>query len=426
MTWLFWIIAAAMALIALAILVWPLLKRTPPVSNADRDKTLVVYRQHVVELEQDLKNGVVTDTQYQQARRELEHRLLQEINESEAVQPPPSFQFNSRAMALALAGLVPLVSVLLYLKFGNLPAFTHPTVSTTQVRAGTEYDHRSGGGLDTLAERLKQRLQENPSDGAGWALLARSYVELERHAEGVIAFEKAATIIPDDAQLLADYADALGVIHGRKLDGKPERLVAQALDLDPHNLKALMLAGTIAYDHKDYSRALKYWEQARTELPPDVEPEIKQELTANVNEVRNLIGGSRKVVVSYEETSPTRAASAKQNAAITGKVSVAPGLASKGSFTDTLFVFARAVEGPPMPVAIVRATKKDLPFTFRLDDSNSPMSSRKLSEAGAVEIVARLSKSGDAVPKSGDLQGTSKPVKPGADGIQVVIDTELP
>jgi cytochrome c-type biogenesis protein CcmH len=120
------------------------------------------------------------------------------------------------------------------------------------------------------------------------------------------------------------------------------------------------------------------------------------------------------------------AASAGQSLAISGTVTVAPSLAGKGSATDTLFVFAREMSGPPMPVAIVRATKKDLPFTFQLDDSTSPMPSRKLSGAGTVVIVARLSKSGQAMPQSGDLEGTSQPVKSGEDGITVVIDRERP
>ena len=115
-----------------------------------------------------------------------------------------------------------------------------------------------------------------------------------------------------------------------------------------------------------------------------------------------------------------------QSLAISGKVSIAPSLAGKGSATDTLFVFARETSGPPMPVAIMRATKKDLPFTFRLDDSNSMMPSRTLSSVAMVVIVARLSKSGQAMPQSGDLEGMSQPVKPGTDGVTIVIDRERP
>ena len=134
-----------------------------------------------------------------------------------------------------------------------------------------------------------------------------------------------------------------------------------------------------------------------------------------------------RVPVYAEPAAPAKpTGQAGQSLAISGTVTVAPSLAGKGSATDTLFVFAREVNGPPMPVAIVRATKKDLPFAFRLDDSTSMMPSRKLSDVGTVVIVARLSKSGKAMPESGDLEGMSQPVKPGVDGITVVIDHERP
>jgi cytochrome c-type biogenesis protein CcmH len=133
-------------------------------------------------------------------------------------------------------------------------------------------------------------------------------------------------------------------------------------------------------------------------------------------------------VPAYAEpaTSPTPIGQVAQALAISGTVTLAPNLAGKGAATDTLFVFAREMNGPPMPVAIVRATKKDLPFAFRLDDSTSMMPSRKLSDVGMVVIVARISKSGQAMPQSGDLEGMSQPVKPGAGGITVVIDHERP
>ena len=127
-------------------------------------------------------------------------------------------------------------------------------------------------GLDALTERLKAKLEQNPTDGVGWALLARAYVELGRHPEAVPIYEKAMQLIPDDAQMLADYADALGVLNGRKLEGRPEALIQQALKADPRNVKALMLAGTVAYNHKEFGRAAAYWEEARTNLPPETDP----------------------------------------------------------------------------------------------------------------------------------------------------------
>jgi len=205
-------------------------------------------------------------------------------------------------------------------------------------------------------------------------------------------------------------------------------LIQQALKIDPRNVKALMLAGTVAFNRKNFARAAKDWEQARANLPADTDPEMTQQLMAAIAEAQSQLGGGQETVsASAEPAAPAQpTGQTGQSRAISGTVTVAPSLAGKGSSTDTLFVFAREVSGPPMPVAIVRATKKDLPFTFQLDDSTSPMPSRKLSGAGTVVIVARLSKSGQAMPQSGDLEGTSQPVKSGVDGITVVIDRERP
>ena len=428
MTLMFWLIASAMTLCVISLLLWPLLRRTTAMAMGERENRLAVYRQQFAELEQDRNNGVLNDELYQQARRELERRLLDETGSADTAPTTTRWQVSSRLVAALLAIIIPTASVALYWKLGNPLAMTHPSASALSAQGNLDSDHRSAEGIEALAERLKKKLEQNPNDGVGWALLARSYVEMGRHSDAVTIYEKAMSLIPDDAQLLADYADALGVLHGRTLEGKPELLIQQALKSDPQNVKALMLAGTVSFDRKKYADAAKYWEQARANLPPDADPEVVQELAAGIGEAKNLAGEKGKAVTAKAEpagpANPTEQTG--QSLAISGKVSLAPHLASKGSPTDTLFVFARAVEGPPMPVAIMRVMKKDLPFTFRLDDSNSPMPARKLSEAGTVVIVARLSKSGDAMPQSGDLQGISPPVKPGVNGINVVIDREIP
>ena len=429
MTIIFWLIASTMTLLILGLLLWPLLKRTATVATGEQEKTLSIFRQQFVELAQDRANGVLTDELYQQARRELERRLLEETGATETTTTTMARrQVSSRPVAFALALIVPTVSGLLYWELGNPLAMTQPTAASLSAQGSSEDAHPSDEALDALVERLKQKMEQNPNDGVGWVLLARSYVGMGRHNEAVPIFEKAAKLIPDDAQLLADYADTLGVVHGRKLEGRPEALIQQALKIDPRNVKALMLAGTVAFNRNNYARAVKDWEQARANLPADVDPRMTQQLMAAIAEAQSELGGGQETMPLYAEpavpTQPT--GQTGQPRAIRGTVTMAPSLAGKGSSTDTLFVFAREVSGPPMPVAIVRATKKDLPFTFQLDDSTSPMPSRKLSGAGTVVIVARLSKSGQAMPQSGDLEGMSQPVQSGVDGITVVIDRERP
>jgi cytochrome c-type biogenesis protein CcmH len=425
MTLTFWFIAWAMTLLVLGLLLWPLLKRQEPLKKGEAEKALSVYRQQFAELEQDLKNALLTDEQYQQSKQELERRLLEETGPAEATPPAGVWPVNSRAVVVALAVIIPTISGLLYWTLGNPEAITLPSASSPAAQGGSDNAHRTSEGLDALSERLKKKLEQNPNDGVGWALLARSYVEIGRHADAVPIYEKAMKLIPDDPQLLVDYADALGVLHGRKLAGKPELLIQQALKIDPNHVKALMLAGTLAFDRKDFGQAAQYWERASANLPTEAEGEVRQELLSGIAEAKGLAGGKPAMAKPVGFPAPSTK-SGGQAAAISGTVSLAPGLAGKNAPTDTLFVFAREMNGPPMPVSIVRATKNELPFTFQLDDSTSPMPSRKLSDVGTVVIVARLSKSGQAMPQSGDLEGMSQPVKPGAKQIAVVIDRERP
>ena len=422
MTIIFWLIASSMTLLILGLLLWPLVKRTAAVTG-EQEKTLSIFRQQFAELGQDRVNGVLTDELYEQARRELERRLLEETGTTETTPTRAPREVSSRPVAFALAIIVPVVSGLLYWELGNPLAMTQPTAASLSAQGGPEGAHSSTDALEGLVERLKQKMVQNPNDGVGWGLLARSYVGLGRYAEAASVYENAVRLIPDDAQLLADYADTLGVVHGRKLEGKPEALIQQALKIDPLNVKALMLAGTVAFTRKNFARAAKDWEQARANLPADVDPEMTQQLTAAIEEARSQLGGGQSMVSALTEPAAP-AQPTGQPRVIKGTVAMAPSLAGKGSPTDTLFVFAREMNGPPMPVSIVRATRKDLPFTFRLDDSTSPMPSRKLSSAGPVVIVARLSKSGQAMPQSGDLEGTSQPIQSGGEGIAVVIDHE--
>ncbi|HBH82087.1 MAG TPA: c-type cytochrome biogenesis protein CcmI, partial [Nitrospira sp.] len=379
---------------------------------------------------QDLASGLLTDEQYQAARSELERRVLEETGSTDTSTTTTGGLVNLRFVALSLAMIIPASSGVLYWTLGNPAAMTHPTVSIAS-QGGPGGDAQMAEGLNQLIEQLRKKLEQNPNDGVGWGLLARSYMAMERYADAVPIFERATKLDPDNAGLLADFADALAVHQGRKLEGRPESLIQKALKLDPHNVKALMLSGTIAYNRKDFARAAKEWEDAHTYLPAD-DQESSDQLKASITEAKRRMGGgpSMNMLVAnppMEQAKPTKAAAPSgQSRAITGKVILGPNLANRASLPDTLFVFAKDVAGPPMPVSIVRASRKDLPFTFRLDDSTSPMPSRKLSDIDTVVIVARLSKSGKAMAESGDLEGMSQPLKPGAENITVVIDRERP
>ncbi len=430
MTATFWLIVSAMTLCVLGLLLRPLLKR-PSAATHEQEKTLPVYRQQFSELEQDRANGLLTDDQYRTAKSELERRVLEEAGTTEAPAAVAGGLVNLRFVALSLAMIIPSASAVLYWTLGNPAAMTHPTVSSAAPQGSPGDDPQMADSLNQLIEQLRKKLEQNPNDGVGWGLLARSYMAMERYADAVPIFEKATKLDPNNASLLADYADALGVHQGRKLEGRPEALIQKSLKIEPHNVKALMLSGTLAYNRKDFARAAKEWEDAHANLPAD-DQESADQLKASIAEAKRRLGGGPSMNMlaanpPMEQAKPAKpAAPSGPSRAITGQVVLGPTMAGRGSLPDTLFVFAKDVAGPPMPVSIVRASKKDLPFTFRLDDSTSPMPSRKLSDIETVVIVARLSKSGKAMPESGDLEGMSQPVKPGAEHITVVIDRERP
>lgn len=272
--------------------------------------------------------------------------------------------------------------------------------------------------IDAMLTKLARHLQEKPDDVAGWSLLARSYVSLGRNAEAEDAFKKALATQPDNPDLLADYADLLAAKTGT-LDGEPAGLVMRALKADPNHLKALALAGTVAFNKKEYAAAVIAWEKALQAAPPD--HPFAPLLRDGVAQARQLQSGNATAEVPTKPAdNGTKAAAAGR---VTGTVSLAPALASKASPDDTVFVFARAAgEGAPrMPLAILRKQVRDLPFEFTLDDSLAMSPAAKLSSTPRVMVGARVSKSGNAMPQSGDLQGTVGPVDLGASGLKVEI-----
>jgi cytochrome c-type biogenesis protein CcmH len=265
---------------------------------------------------------------------------------------------------------------------------------------------------------LAVRLEREPDNINGWVILARSYYVMNRFDDAAKAYERAVTLVPNDPDLLADYADTLAVTTGGNLSGKPLELAKRALAVDPTHWKALALIGTEAFNRKDYKAAIQYWEKLKAVAPPGAP--IAQSIDASIAEAREL--GGMKVAAKP----PAPAAPASAGGRVAGKVDLSPALKGKVAPTDTVFVFARAAEGPRMPLAILRKQVKDLPFEFALDDSMAMAPNMKLSSFPDVVVGARVSRSGNATPQSGDLEGVSKPVKVGATGVAVLIDNALP
>ena len=404
---LFWVIVIAMIVVTLALILPALLKPSKTVStNANAEKR-AIFRQQFDEIAQDNTNGILDAAQYALAKTELERRMLDEIGTNHVL---TANNKPDRTLALILLILLPLAALFIYHKIGNPAAIDMPHAAESILTESAK-----AGDVEPLLAAMNAKLVQNPADGKGWALLARTYVELGRSSDAVPAYEKAVKIIPNDAQLLADYADALAVSNGYNLDGKPTELVNQALKLDPHHIKSLLLAAAAATNRKDYKAAITHWQNLQKELPAD--SEIAPKVKASLDEVYRLAG------IKAPEASNESAVQTSQG--ISGTVKLAPALAVNIDPAATVFVYARAAQGAAMPLAIERTKVKDLPYTYHLDDSKGLMPANKLSQASEVVIVARISKTGDAKPQAGDLQGTSAAIKPDGSKVDVEINELL-
>lgn len=403
MTVWFAVCASVFLILALAIVLRPLLKARHATAVARDQANLAIYRDQFNELENDLRSGSLGSEQYEKARAELERRMLDdsgaEIDAAAPVRP-------SRVMPIGLALVIPLVAVLLYLQIGSLEGLT------AERHLAAEMSSITPEQFQDMTEKLATRMQTNPDDAEGWMMLGRAYRALERLPESAEAFRRAAELTPEDAGALTDYAEALAFASERSLAGEPTKLLARALKIDPDNEKALALSGSAAFERKDYSGAVKHWQ--RLLLQPGLPEEMTQALGTAITEAQSLASGGRSIIAPVP---PAVAASR-----VSGTVSLDAALAGQAAPDDTVFVFARAAQGPRMPLAIVQVKVRDLPYRFLLDDTMAMTQELKISGFPEIVVAARISKSGNATPTAGDLEGVSAAVRPGASDIGVAID----
>ena len=396
-------LSAFMTLFAAFIIALPLLRGLrgqQATSPAQATANVAIYTDQQAELEADLINGVLSPAQFEIAKNELERRLLQDVSPTKPAASAPLLRWPG----LIAIMMVPLLAIGLYLAIGNSkaldPAALTPPAADPMI---TQLQQ-----VQSMLPKLEQRLQAQPNDPIGWDMLGKSYMALERYPEAAKAYAKLAELQPDEAQVFADYADAQAMAQGQTLVGKPSELIAQALKLDPANGKALYLAGFAAQESGKPNVAMAHWGTLLAQLPPDSEGAVT--LRQNLAELKLQLGEQSGVQAGSD---------------VSGQVNLSAKLKDLPAPQDTVFVFARAVKGPKMPLAMLRVQVKDLPVKFKLDDSMAMSPQMKLSDFAEVVIVARISKTGAAVPQPGDLEGISAPVKLGAKNVTVEISKTI-
>lgn len=355
---LFWSIAAALIVAALLFLLPPLLRRRITAPDARVAANASIYREQLDELAEELRRGVVTQEEFERANREVERRI---VAEHAGGAPAPASHRPTTATALALGLLLPLAVVLGYLQLGDQRPLTAESVLQSDPKQ-----------MAALVERMTGHLNQNPQDAEGWALLARAQSSLGQYPPALQAYARALQLMPENRELLVEL------------------------------VKTLAIAGRVAFETRDYAGAIGFWEQILPFAPP--ESEFARTVSESIAEAR-LLGG----------------AGSAPGPSIQGTVTLDPALKSKVSSGDTVFVLARPAGGSKMPLAVVRTTVDKLPYAFKLDDSMAMAAGSTISSHAKVVVVARVSKSGNAAPQKGDVEGVSAPVAPGASGIKVAL-----
>lgn len=380
MNMLFLLIAGVMILIAFLI-VLPPLWRKQPVAAADQDqRNIAIAKQRLAELKEQLQASALTQALYDEQRVELEQALSDDLD----IQTQAKIsQSSGRWMASVLVLAIPLVAGSLYWTLGDYPSLSQ----SEQTAATPEMEQ-----MKKMVAGLAERLQKQPDDAQGWTMLGRSYKYLQQNDKAVVAFEHAYKLIGDQPEIMLLYADALAFVNDQQLAGKPAELVFKTLAMEPDNVTGLWLGGMAKAQAGEFVPAMDLWKKLEALLPQGSEAQ---------QEIQDLMA---KLATQIPEKAIQSEATA-QTASIDVQVSLAPELQKSAAPSDTVFIYAQALSGPKMPLAIVRKQVSELPLTVNLTDAMAMTPTMKLSNFEQVKLLARVSKSGDAMQQPGDLIG---------------------
>lgn len=390
----FWIAAGALLLVALAFLLLPILRGRRAQTEEDRTAlNVALYEERLAELTAQNVAGTLSDEQLEAGRADAARELLEDTEGSDA----PRLAKLGRSVPLIAALLVPLVGYGLYMHWGAIDKVQMARQFTDQPRT-----------VEEMTAHLEQAVKEQPDSTEAWYFLGRTYMNQERPADAAKAFQRVVDIAGRQPELLGQLAQALYFARDRQWSDELQTLTDEALQGDPQELTSLGLLGIAAYEEERYQDAVRFWELLVAALPE--EDPSREAIRGGIERARQQIDGGS---ASAQEDS------AAETAGVTLQVEVdlAPEVAQAVSPQDTVFVFARAVSGPPVPLAAKRLTVADLPATITLGDADAMVPSMKISSVEQVLLMARISQSGDAT--KGEWMGQSEAVNT-ADGKSTV------
>ena len=424
----FWIISAILVAIALAFIL-PALFKSDASQDATREQNISIAREQLLELEHRYEKGGIDKEGYQSSKDELELALFNDLKDTDAI---PSDSINksgsSSVSTWLILLLIPLIAVPAYLQLGNLKFTTHfdpkmvaqeAAISTMPLKADGTPD------VEKIAENLKAEMNANPTDPKGWFMLGRTYMMLNRFSEAASSFDKSLSLRPELAETKLALADALSMNNNGQLIGRPRTLVGEALSAEPTNITALWLSGMAASQEGEYSEAIKHWNNVLPLIKD--KPEEVAAVEGLITEAKSRLGATDQNKVSKPSSDTVSQTEEKKDtkvAEVKVSVSLSNDFANKVSPDDFVFIYAKAMTGPPMPLAAVRKRVKELPFEITLNDAQAMMPNLKISSFKALSVGARISKTGDPIGQNGDYFNEKSNIALG-DSISLEIDQIL-
>lgn len=420
----FWIINAILILIAIAFVLPVLLRKPKSLQDGSREQNIFIAKEQLSDLETRFEQGEIDQFTYQSTRDEIEQSLFDDVSETD-LSTEDSQKKSSMLSSIFIVLLIPVIAVSVYWKVGNL-AFT--TAFDSKVAASQSVDNRvprNADGtpdIDTMVALLQKKMEKNPDNAKGWYMLGRSYMVLKRYSEAAKSFERSLEVKPDSAEIMLALADSLAMTNEGTISGRPAKLIDQALELEPSNLTALWLGGMAARQQGNNLLAVERWKKVQ-EMVTD--PTERKEVQSLITETMTQLTSEQKEklgeVVAQQAPKKTNE-NQGTNKGITLNISLSDEMAAKVQPSDFVFVYAKAMSGPPMPLAAAKIQVKDLPTEVTLTDAMAMMPTLKLSAFPEVVVGARVSKSGQPISQNGDLYTEKRSIKLGMK-VALVIDS---
>ncbi len=397
----FWVISLLMVLVSLGFIM-PSILRKPKFGAEDlRVQNVLIAKEKLKELEVELKTERISKELYDKRKEELETALLNDTEQSNTTIKEVE---HSGSAAWVVAIVTPVLAVVMYIVLGTSPELLRNQSLMQSGGSGSSQalEQQAQMSPEVMAEKIAARLEEEPDNAQGWAMLGQTLMQLKRYSDAATAFEKSYSLVPDNAQVMVRYADALAMVNKGSLEGKPIALINKALAIAPRDMTGLWLSGMYAEEHGENKKALSQWALLYEVVNGTQYQQPVMEMLMRVN---SKVAKKDQIDLAALGNAPVASSSTDSvAAAIRVTVSLDKSIKSKAAATDTVFIYAKAMSGPPMPLAAVKKQVKDLPVTITLNDAMAMMPSMKLSKFQKVKIGARISKSGNAIAQDGDIK----------------------